>query len=324
MAAPFEYFTDCVFNQHRLQMYFGGLLWNATFPQHKYHKCLLIYVKGATFREEHFLNPACFEKHRKVASLALISTKNQTRKKKQKVKSSAKKVPKFVWPTKIDGGQYKIGVDMSLKSPGIACVATDKEGNKHVICAFIPQRVRERNMIVESGNLFVKALDTVNPKDSQVIRMINVVKQVSECIRTLSRIYDVQTPVILEGYPYAKVSSSSSVLYELGGMLRFLLTESGVPYTVCSPSSAKKSMSGNGAADKKEVLTAAIERQYLPKDIYDLLSLRLSKSEIPPNPLQDIVDAIALATYEPKSGNKRKKRKKSSNPKKPKPKKKRC
>jgi hypothetical protein len=189
-------------------------------------------VKGKIFREVHVLNPSCFDKHQESASVAILATKHQTRKKtKQTEKNSTKgSYPTYSWPDKIEGCQYKIGIDMSLKSPGIACTTTDKKGDKHVICAFIPQRIRERHMIIQDGNFYGKALNPVDPKDTQVNRMVDVAKQVAMCVTKLKRNFDVVEPVTIEGYPFAKVSSSSSVLYELGGMLRLLLTEAGISF----------------------------------------------------------------------------------------------
>jgi Holliday junction resolvasome RuvABC endonuclease subunit len=337
MLPPFQYFTDCVFNQHRMQLYFGGVLWNQTYPEHTYDKAILLYVNGRHLFDEHYLNLACFQKHLSLAQTALAATKNITRQSSQKKAQKKKEQPKppkppkppkqpkppkppkqpkapapSPWPaTPSASFKYRIGVDMSLRSPGVACVSTNIKGPKHVVCAFFPQRVRERKLVICSENFHCRALPAADPKLSQFERMVACAKAVARCVTSLCAHFKVPHPVVIEGYPFAMTSSSSSVLFELGGMLRMLLHEAGVPFVACSPTTAKKAISGSGKADKRAVVSSAIESDLLPRDIYTRFTLRPPPPDRqPPNPVQDLADAVALALCSARTGEPGKKKKK--------------
>lgn len=68
--------------------------------------------------------------------------------------------------------------------------------------------------------------------------------------------------VLIEGYSFgqARGSSHSHALGELGGVVRLLLHERGIPYIDVAPAVLKKFATGRGNAKKEEVLGAAIRR----------------------------------------------------------------
>lgn len=65
--------------------------------------------------------------------------------------------------------------------------------------------------------------------------------------------------VVLEGYAYARANQAHQV-GELGGVIRLMLHEAGVPWVEVAPAALKKYATGHGNAGKGEVLAAAIRR----------------------------------------------------------------
>lgn len=62
--------------------------------------------------------------------------------------------------------------------------------------------------------------------------------------------------VIIEGYSFASRNSQSHSIGELGGCVRMLLWEEGVPYVDVPPTSRAKFATGKGNASKTEVISA--------------------------------------------------------------------
>lgn len=69
----------------------------------------------------------------------------------------------------------------------------------------------------------------------------------------------------VEGYAYNAVNQAFS-LGEVGGMLRLLLHERGIPYIDVPPVSLKKFATGRSEADKDEMVAAAIAAGAAPGD----------------------------------------------------------
>ena len=189
MHYPFEYFTDCAYNQHRLQLFFGLKMWNLTFPSAQCNKAILLYV-GREQETSNILNLGCFNPHYAGAVEVL----------------SQKEILK--WPCRRPGKSYSIGIDMSLNSPGIACVSQDKT---HIISAFIPQRVREKGMCVRTADFMARALvKKAIPKNKTARRMVNTAEAVANCVFELYRYYQVKGPVKIEGFAYAVGTGKSA------------------------------------------------------------------------------------------------------------------
>lgn len=62
--------------------------------------------------------------------------------------------------------------------------------------------------------------------------------------------------VIVEGYSFASRNSQAHSIGELGGCVRMLLWESGIPYVEVPPTSRAKFATGRGNAAKGEVISA--------------------------------------------------------------------
>jgi crossover junction endodeoxyribonuclease RuvC len=66
--------------------------------------------------------------------------------------------------------------------------------------------------------------------------------------------------VIIEGYSFGSRASHAHSLGELGGVVRVMLHERGIPFAVVSPSALKLYACGKGNATKDAVLASAVHR----------------------------------------------------------------
>jgi Holliday junction resolvasome RuvABC endonuclease subunit len=66
--------------------------------------------------------------------------------------------------------------------------------------------------------------------------------------------------VVMEGYSFASRHSQAHSIGELGGVIRLLLWESGIPYVLIPPTCRAKFATGKGNASKNEVVSAVSAR----------------------------------------------------------------
>jgi Holliday junction resolvasome RuvABC endonuclease subunit len=101
------------------------------------------------------------------------------------------------------------------------------------------------------------------------------------------------TQVVIEGYAYgvARLSSSGSKMYELGGIIRHALMQlQHVNFKDVSPTQLKRKFTGSGRATKN-----AMYESFISKGLPDLARIfKVQNCKNIPNPVQDIVDATAL------------------------------
>ena len=64
---------------------------------------------------------------------------------------------------------------------------------------------------------------------------------------------------MVEGYSYAS-KASREVLGELGGIVRLVLYQNGIPFVVVAPKSVKKFTTDNGNAGKDEMVISAVKK----------------------------------------------------------------
>jgi len=104
--------------------------------------------------------------------------------------------------------------------------------------------------------------------------------------------------VSIEHYSFGSGGGQSqTILYELGGVLRHELWRRKFPRVhEWSPAHLKKVFSGNGRATKEEMLEAW-DKLYAPAgtDLFYAMGMERRKYKKVPNPLQDVVDAMAAA-----------------------------
>lgn len=203
------------------------------------------------------------------------------------------------------------GIDMSLHNPGLCCIDTDK---KLLQLFFFRNRKCEHNFVtvIESaGSVFFgwtleivcieHILDGLSELSFQRFsRYLLVVSKIVAIIGSNSR----SKLIGIENYAYNKVyrgfkskapqiSSSQSVLMELGGCLRTLLTLYNHELKELSPTTIKKQFSGNGRASKQQMYDVVLNVHKFP-DLVSACGIQFQHQQIP-HPIEDIVDALAVA-----------------------------
>lgn len=174
-----------------------------------------------------------------------------------------------------------LGLDLSLTSPGIVIL---QEGVYYVY--FFPIRKREMNFVFDSDSF---KINSMNVMIADQITTFHKYEVICSCISDLIDKHEVNH-VIIEGYSYQSQSSSMSKLYELGGIVRYMCHTKKVAITEIAPTRVKKLFSSSGRSDKKDMYTSFIAKGFPPL----LAIFKVEKCKDIPNPVQDIVDAVAL------------------------------
>jgi crossover junction endodeoxyribonuclease RuvC len=98
---------------------------------------------------------------------------------------------------------------------------------------------------------------------STQLRGVERLRQLRSVIRDFVETPDGNVDVVaIEGYSMgtARQSSHAHALGELGGVIRLMLWDLGVPFVEIPPASAKRYATGKGNANKNEMLLAAAKR----------------------------------------------------------------
>ena len=195
----------------------------------------------------------------------------------------------------------RVGLDVSLSSTGMAII----EG-KNIVLIFKPQNKKQQRIHWQQElngyrfsirpfqclKIMAPSKPGISKKQKKKIQSQKISHVVDAILSELQRYDQKTTTVFIEDYAYGMTNSSSlSVLHELGGALKYVLLQQKFQFEGVSPSSAKKQFAGNGRASKHDMLVALQTHFALP------LFAVFGKTPAPnvPNPIQDIVDAFALA-----------------------------
>lgn len=185
-----------------------------------------------------------------------------------------------------------VGIDMSLCSPGLVI----RHENSWA-CYFVPQRQRERTIRADLhsdlGDLSIRPMCLSMLDDLRHAPLIQRMQAVVDAILTLLQTFPHPiSRVYIEGYAFRTYSSSSSTLYELGGILRYRLAQANYEYVTVPPTRLKKLFTGGGRATKVDMYRkfTLTWRQDILKSVFRLAA----RANHIPNPVQDIVDAYAL------------------------------
>lgn len=194
-------------------------------------------------------------------------------------------------------------MDLSLRCPSVAIV--DRRTGKTTVLWWT-QRKRE-NALKEryrvSGKVSWIRFEELKETDKTgcMGRALHIRRDIAS---VLSSMDPLQTRVQIEGYAFGSSDSGhASRLAELGGVVKSYLFEKGFAYTEVPPTSVKKFWSGSGRADKTDMIEAARTKGYP----IDELQRDMILKKVDDHPLEDIVDAIAIAEFV-KKGVKRKSR----------------
>ena len=184
-----------------------------------------------------------------------------------------------------------VGIDMSLTSPGIACFWA---GIWSLWCFAVRKRDENLQWRSVDGAIKLTVLPMIpGPSFKDVDRYRHIITYIQrECVPHWpkdSRLY-------LENYIFTKPSlaGSSYKIHELGGILKYQLTQTHPHLTTVAPSVWKKKLSGLSGMSKHQTLCCVQAR--LPQlDLMNLFGFGSTQTtSVVPNPVQDISDAIGI------------------------------
>lgn len=203
--------------------------------------------------------------------------------------------------------RWCVGMDLSLRCPSVAIV--DRETGVTTVLWWT-QRKREDVLNVRhtvSKNVWWVRFPTLVETDATGC-MGRATQMRNDIASVLSELEPSRTRVQIEGYAFGSSDSGhASRLAELGGVIKSYLFENKFKYAEVPPTSVKKFWSGSGRADKSEMIKTARTKGYPVDEMQTDMLLK----EVHDHPLEDIVDAIAIAEFV-KHGTKRKRSTKTS------------
>lgn len=194
-------------------------------------------------------------------------------------------------PLVYEPGHIYVGLDLSLNSPGMVRYTPDSQT---IHALFYPTRRKDltRNTSLPS-TWQGRTVFTLVPAPVELTHCTTLQKynRIAQDILTLVHSHAPErTHIRLEDYAYNMLSSSTSKLHELGGVVKHVLFQAGYILQDVSPSSVKKSFTGHGRATKEQMYTSFLHHGF--PDILREFDMQECKGI--PNPVQDIVDACAL------------------------------
>lgn len=176
-----------------------------------------------------------------------------------------------------------IGVDPSINSTGV-CVNENGKYIYYIICSKMTKKMGSFSspfiQLISYNKDNYQNLDYSSKEYSKTRNFCSI------CYH-LSRIVDKHKPdkIYIEGVSYGSVGSAALVdLSGLNFMMRQLFMSKCIDFQVVSPTSNKKSFTGNGQADK-DVMIDSWKR--LDKNIYNIKDIKID----------DLADAFALSCY---------------------------
>lgn len=100
-----------------------------------------------------------------------------------------------------------------------------------------------------------EARGAIIPKSKGTQRLLDVSSQIIELVR----FHRVQA-VAIEGYAFAARSGQAFSIGELGGVVRYVLCSSNIPFVEIAPTARAKFATGKGNSSKSEVVSAVSAR----------------------------------------------------------------
>lgn len=180
------------------------------------------------------------------------------------------------------------GIDFSLRSPAM-CILKHNSKEMMVDLFFVKQRAKPypTKLIEFCNQANQKVTIALHPYNA--CKTNGFAKQVWAA-NTVAGWVSASAPdkVVLEGYAYSKHFGNQTMM-EAGGMLKMALYVKGFEVVTVTPTKAKKVLTGNGKATKKDMLDC-LRSQY-GIDLLTILDQTLSKDL---HPAEDLADAFAL------------------------------
>lgn len=93
------------------------------------------------------------------------------------------------------------------------------------------------------------------PKSKGTQRLVDISAQIMELVR-----FHKVNAVVIEGYAFAARSGQAFSIGELGGVVRYVLCSSNIPFAEIAPTARAKFATGKGNSSKSEVVSAVSAR----------------------------------------------------------------
>lgn len=157
------------------------------------------------------------------------------------------------------------GIDQSLNSTGIAIIDA------------------ETGLLLHSETIALNK-NKKTPRLFGAPRLIYIRNRVMELLKQHQVDF-----VVLEGYSFGSRGASIFDLGEVGGALRVLVHDLGLPFEIVPPKTLKKYIAENGNADKETMLKSIEEKyklSFASSDEADAFGLALMAKEIGPTSLK--------------------------------------
>jgi len=182
-----------------------------------------------------------------------------------------------------------IGIDPSLNSTGI-CINREGVCEYYIITSKMTKKMSAfRNKYVkylpyEKADTNKKLNEYYQLEQNKADNIYNVCTHIRTLVRTSVKETD-DLQVYMEGISYGSVGSAA--LADLAGLnfaIRMVLIEEGVPFVIVSPNQNKKFATGNGAADKEQMIFTWLK---IEKHLNDITEIKID----------DLADAYFLSNY---------------------------
>jgi Holliday junction resolvasome RuvABC endonuclease subunit len=183
-------------------------------------------------------------------------------------------------------GDVYAGLDMSLTNPGI-CIL---DGNL-VKFYFFPCRKKHIDYENSNGKYSCKALGYYQEFSSREQRYSRIVNDIMDVFDGYK---DRDLKIAIENYAFGAKGRAQSGLYELGGAVRMSLYTRKLQFTEIPPTTVKKYATGNGTANKVEMVANFFHLTKL--SLYDMFDLSEPAKGDVPGPISDVCDAYYIAS----------------------------
>jgi Holliday junction resolvasome RuvABC endonuclease subunit len=191
----------------------------------------------------------------------------------------------------LSGYPCYIGIDLSLKSPGITVLENSCNAQNWSLYGFHQHKKKYKDVKNPILTLF-PAIPSAQESNNNMRY-----KHVSDHVCSIVAKYQKKYPhpddirVVVEGYAFKKESAHSSKLMEECGILKYrLFYEHNITCQILPPTRWKKYGTGKGKRSKLE--TAIILRESTGIDLFQILGCK--EKEKLDHPLEDIYDSIGL------------------------------
>jgi Holliday junction resolvasome RuvABC endonuclease subunit len=205
-----------------------------------------------------------------------------------------------------------VGIDLSLTCPGLCIIDVASKCIKLLYCrqrsyetdysaTIQDQKARFHGWQVSYLSKPAIPIQSKCEKDNRFIRFSFVCNFLMTEIEKVIVLNNESSSLhfAIESYSYASQQTpSTSILYELGGIVRYaMFSKWQIQFNELSPCHIKKVFTRNGHAEKRCMISRYIQLLGIPKDVlYQKLGMIKRSGQVRKDlhPLEDLVDAFAI------------------------------